>query len=298
MLPSWMRSRNCRPRLVYFLAIEMTRRRLASTISFLAMRASRSPFCTMATMRRYSGICRPVAVASSKISSRMTLIESFSSLTNFFQPNLARRPTRFSQSGSSSLRLVFLEELGARHLVGLGQAHEAAFQRVEALVDVVELLDQRLDAGVVERQRLHLGDDLLAQLLVAALLRGRELGALGHFLVLQLAQRLVVPGDVVEDLEHLGLQLRFHGGERHAEVITLVVVLLLDLRLVEILRAQHVAELVVADGRADGGRTAGSRRAWPRPSSSLLPWAEHKARASAPGPASSHRGRHRWPRGR
>jgi hypothetical protein len=32
--------------MVYFLAIEMTRRRFASTISFLAWRASRSPFCT------------------------------------------------------------------------------------------------------------------------------------------------------------------------------------------------------------------------------------------------------------
>ncbi len=36
MLPSWIRSRNCRPRLVYFFAIETTRRRLASTSSFLA----------------------------------------------------------------------------------------------------------------------------------------------------------------------------------------------------------------------------------------------------------------------
>src|SRR5579875_187164 len=40
ILPSWIRSRNCRPRLVYFLAIEMTRRRLASTISFLARLAA------------------------------------------------------------------------------------------------------------------------------------------------------------------------------------------------------------------------------------------------------------------
>src|SRR4028119_2439512 len=47
-----MRSRNCRPRLVYFLAIEMTRRRLASTISFLAMRASRSALCPWLPMRR------------------------------------------------------------------------------------------------------------------------------------------------------------------------------------------------------------------------------------------------------
>src|SRR5690348_3975653 len=43
MLPSWIRSRNCRPRLVYFLAMEITRRRFASTISFLARRALASP---------------------------------------------------------------------------------------------------------------------------------------------------------------------------------------------------------------------------------------------------------------
>jgi hypothetical protein len=38
-----MRSRNCRPRLVYFFAIEITRRRLASIISRLARRALASP---------------------------------------------------------------------------------------------------------------------------------------------------------------------------------------------------------------------------------------------------------------
>src|ERR1044072_8470479 len=36
MLPSWIRSRNCKPRFVYFLAMEMTRRRFASGISRLA----------------------------------------------------------------------------------------------------------------------------------------------------------------------------------------------------------------------------------------------------------------------
>ena len=43
MLPSWIKSRNCKPRLVYFLAIEMTKRKFASTISFLARRALASP---------------------------------------------------------------------------------------------------------------------------------------------------------------------------------------------------------------------------------------------------------------
>src|ERR1700712_5500975 len=36
MLPSWIRSRNCKPRFVYFLAMEITRRKFASVISRLA----------------------------------------------------------------------------------------------------------------------------------------------------------------------------------------------------------------------------------------------------------------------
>ena len=43
ILPSCIRSRNSSPRLVYFFAMEMTRRRLASTISFFALRIFASP---------------------------------------------------------------------------------------------------------------------------------------------------------------------------------------------------------------------------------------------------------------
>src|SRR2546423_1051160 len=43
MLPSWMRSSRSRPRLTYFLAIETTRRRLASTKADLAVWTSLSP---------------------------------------------------------------------------------------------------------------------------------------------------------------------------------------------------------------------------------------------------------------
>ncbi len=42
--------------------------------------------------------------------------------------------------------LVVLQEVVARHAIALGQAHQAAFEADQALVDVVELLDQRLDA--------------------------------------------------------------------------------------------------------------------------------------------------------
>ena len=157
------------------------------------------------------------------------------------------------------LALIFLQEHFARNLVGLGQAHEPAFERVEPLVDVVELLDQRLDARIVERQRLHIGDDLIAQLLVAALLRGRERGLVADFLVLQLAQRLVGLGDAVEGLEHLRLELGFHRRERDARIVVLVVIFFLDLRLVEIFRREHVAIIVIAAARRGGGRRSSRR---------------------------------------
>ncbi len=65
MLPSWIRSRNCRPRLVYFLAIEITRRRLASTISFLARRALASPMDMRRLMSLTSATLRPVSCSRS-----------------------------------------------------------------------------------------------------------------------------------------------------------------------------------------------------------------------------------------
>ncbi len=67
--------------------------------------------------------------------------------------------------------LVFLDEGFAGDLVAFGEPQEPPLERDEALVDVVELLDQRIDAVLVEGERLHRGDDLFLQLLVAALLR-------------------------------------------------------------------------------------------------------------------------------
>src|SRR6516162_411039 len=46
--------------------------------------------------------------------------------------------------------LVVLEEILARDAVTLGEPHQAAFVADQALVDVVELLDQRVDARLIE----------------------------------------------------------------------------------------------------------------------------------------------------
>ena len=73
------------------------------------------------------------------------------------------------------------------------------------------------------------------ELLVAAFLRGRERGVLElelDVLVLQAAQPLVGIGDVVEGLQHLGLELGLDGGERE--------------------RVLHVVVVEIASGRALG----------------------------------------------
>ena len=106
------------------------------------------------------------------------------------------------------------------------QPHQAALVADQALVDVVELLDQRVDARLVEAQRLHLGDDLVLELLVLRswAARASRLELVVDVLVLQAAQPLVGIGDGVEGLQHLGLELGFDRGERVAILHIVVVV--------------------------------------------------------------------------
>ena len=124
--------------------------------------------------------------------------------------------------------LILVEEVVALDAVALGEAEQPAFEAEQALVDVVERLDQALDAVLVERERLDLGDDLVLEHLVALLLPGGERVVLQRALddlVLQLAELLVVGGDEVEGLEHLRLELGLHGGERK-RVLEIVFVVL------------------------------------------------------------------------
>src|SRR6266436_3392001 len=113
---------------------------------------------------------------------------------------------------------IVLEEILAYDAVAFGKPHHAALIADQALVDVVELLDQRIDARLIEPQRFHLGDDLVLELLVLALLGGRQRlvsEPVLDVLVLQAAQPLVAVGDVVEGLKHLGLELSLDGRKRH-----------------------------------------------------------------------------------
>ena len=122
--------------------------------------------------------------------------------------------------------LVVLQKVLARNAVALGEPHQFHVEADQPLVDVVELLDQRVDAILVERQRLHVGDDLLLQGFVFALLRRRQ-GLVAELvldiLILQAAQLLVGVGDAVESFEHLRLELGLHRRKRHG-ILHIVVV--------------------------------------------------------------------------
>src|SRR5213592_1089318 len=207
--------------------MEMTRRRFASTISFLACRASRSPFCTICTILRNSPISSPVSPASIWISWRCCLTLSFSLATRLFQPFALSLDTRLSQRIELGA-LVIPEKILAHYSVTLGEPHQAALVTHEALVDVVKLLDQRVDARLIEPQRLHLADDLVLELLVPALLRGRErivAQLVLDVLVLQAPQPLVGIGDIVKGLEHLGFELGLDGGKRERVLHIVVIVI-------------------------------------------------------------------------
>src|SRR5262249_55503813 len=122
---------------------------------------------------------------------------------------------------------VLVDEMLARHTETAGQPHQAALIRDKTLVYRVELLDQTLDAGVLERQALDVADDLVTQLIVATLLRAIEPLARHlhlNFLILQLAQLLVRGGNVVEGLEHFRLELGLDGGEGEGILVLILVV--------------------------------------------------------------------------
>ena len=111
ILPSWMRSRNCRPRLVYFFAMEITRRKLASIISFFARLASVSPFCTAETILRNSGMLRLEIMAISAMFALISITSSLRVLANSFQPFSFNRLTRRNQDTSNSFPIYCLRKL-------------------------------------------------------------------------------------------------------------------------------------------------------------------------------------------
>src|SRR5678816_1292393 len=197
MLPSWIRSRNCSPRLVYFLAIDTTRRRLASTSSDLARSAMRSPSWRSRNVERSSGAA-PRASSSITVTLRIAVLICSSISSKSAIVIIVRLPTARARRAHLAQRLA---DLVGRH-PGLGLAlADLELGLVELDDDVLELGDDAVDRGLVEpqvRELLeHLGAVGLDQLLDLALL---ALGVRLHQLLFELLGVALELADLVDDL--------------------------------------------------------------------------------------------------
>ena len=122
---------------------------------------------------------------------------------------------------------VGLQELGTRDAVAVGQTQQPTLQPHQALVDRVQLLDQRLDPVVVELEALQVADDAARELQVASAVLLREVAA-GEpgldQLLLQAAEGVELRGDRVQRLHDAVAQLGLHGADRRAGAVVELVV--------------------------------------------------------------------------
>src|SRR5581483_8588544 len=97
---------------------------------------------------------------------------------------------------------VVLQKLRALDAGGLGEPQQPAFLADESAVEVVKLLDEARDAGVVEADAPQQRDRRILQFVMADAGRRRQRGPVddrGDTLLAQLAELLVDIGDLVEE---------------------------------------------------------------------------------------------------
>src|SRR5207249_663562 len=154
MFPSWIRSRNCRPRLVYFFAIEITRRRFASVISRFARRAFASPvdICLLMSLRSFRGMpIRFWIVSSFCCCSRMfgskrdsRLLQGRPAAISFFTQRMLVSLPGSRKRGALALAIGFFLVLG---LDVVGELPDRLVFRVRVDQTVDQFVDAHLVAG-------------------------------------------------------------------------------------------------------------------------------------------------------
>ena len=223
MLPSWIRSRNCRPRFVYFFAIETTSRRLASTSSFLACSACHSPRVIVSSVRRSrSGVsCSSSACALSVrpeilhalLEQLLVFLAQLEGLLALRRIELALDVLDLTLGALDGFDLVLdlldhpaLHQLGELDLADAPAQLDAGAQHLpaRAAVLLLVLLRDRIELllGLLhQRARLADGLDLAEHLALAILdlVVGELLVREGH----QFADRALLVLQIVAELDHL-----------------------------------------------------------------------------------------------
>ncbi len=111
----------------------------------------------------------------------------------------------------------------------LGQPQQAAFERIEVTVDAIELIDEFLDAAVVQANDIHSLKQFFLELRVPLLLRRAQRIALENGLhphILQPLDLLIRGSDLVESVEHVRLEHGFHRRKRQRDLVIIVVAVL------------------------------------------------------------------------
>ena len=184
-------------------------------------------------MRRSSPICSPVLLAMPLMSARIASISGLWRSTKVTQPAPLRGHALDPLRIELVAAIVAQEDL-AVGAAALGEPQQPALERVEAPVDVVELLDQAFDPVRIEVDLVDQLDHLAAGLLVARI----ELGVgrlvvlqAGEPLLLQGAHPIVGQGDLIEGLQHAVLDRGLHRRERQGALVEIVLVLAFGLAL-------------------------------------------------------------------
>ena len=149
----------------------------------------------------------------------IVLDEVFPTLTG--QTSDTTRPVGFI-----FVALILLQEFFARYTGFVSQTPKPRFKADQTLINGVKLVDQRLNAIIVERQFFYFVNDLGAQFRQAIALCSRKLFIAGlqfNALVLQAAQFFIGPRNHVKTCQHFRLQFHFHGRQRQIIVIIVVI---------------------------------------------------------------------------
>jgi hypothetical protein len=216
MLPSWIRSRNCRPRLVYFFAIEITRRRLASTISFFARRALASPIDIWRLISLMSATLSPVS-RSSAISFRCARSISGRSLPSAEE---CLRLARICFSIQSVL-VSFCGKLARKSFFGIPAWRTASAMIWRSWLRMWDTVPRRLLDSSLE----HLRESFSCMNSAVSCARAlRVFGSLGPSFASSALICFVQPADLLHAARHLGRVGPGVGRLRGRIVVVIVVV--------------------------------------------------------------------------
>ena len=199
---------------MYFLAIEITRRRFASTISFFATALLSRPSEPAGRCGGIRGCRRRHRWPTCAISPRSSSILSVDLLDHRL-PAASRpfQPIRSSQLGSSSSPRY--SSMNSRRLIRGWSAslHHALIDRHDAAVDAVELVDQGFDPVVVQVQVVHQSTISVRSFwyLVSLFAKSCRLRSASQTsAVLHLGQFGIVLCDDCQRFQNAGFQSRFH----------------------------------------------------------------------------------------